>query len=130
MRRHDLLALVSLISLVLLSIHVADDYVQGFDKHVVDNPYGILILVLVACGIFLLRERVIGRVILLLGGLFAVAMPIIHLRGHFPPDFAHADGAFRFVWTLYAVGTTGALTVILAARELFRRGSTSVSHPL
>jgi len=121
MRRNDLLAQLSLISLVLLSVHVADDYVQGFDKHVVDNPYGILVLVLVACGIFLLRERVIGRVILLLGGLIAVGMPIIHLRGHFPADFARADGALRFIWTLYAIGTTGALTVILAARELFSR---------
>ena len=123
MRKHDLLALMSLISLVLLSVHVADDYVQGFDKHVVDNPYGVLILVMLASGIFLLRERVIGRVILLLLGLFAVGMPIIHLNGHYPPDFAHADGAFRFVWTLYAIGTTGALTVILAVRELFSRSA-------
>jgi hypothetical protein len=121
MRKNDLLALMSLISLVLLSVHVADDYVQGFDRHVVDNPYGILVFVLWACGIFLLRERVIGQVILLLGGLFAVAMPIIHLNGRFPADFARADGAFRFIWTLYAVGTIGALTVILAARELFSR---------
>ena len=121
MRKNDLLALMSLISLVLLSVHIADDYVQGFDKHVVQNPYGILVLVLWACGIFVFRERVIGRVILLLGGLFAVAMPIIHLNGHFPADFARADGALRFIWTLYAVGTTGALAVLLAARELFSR---------
>lgn len=119
MRKNDLLALMSLISLVLLSVHVADDYIQGFDKHVVNNPYGILIFVLWGCGIFLFRERVIGQVILLLGGLFAAAMPILHLNGHFPAEFARANGAFRFVWTLYAVGTTGALTVILAARELF-----------
>ncbi len=72
-------------------------------------------------GSSLVRERVIGQVILLLGGLFAVAMPIIHLNGRFPADFARADGAFRFIWTLYAVGTTGALTVIFAARELFNR---------
>lgn len=121
MRKNDLLALMSLISLVLLSMHVADDYVQGFDKHPVDNPYGILFFVLVACGIFLFRERVIGRVILLLGGLFAAAMPITHLNGRLPADFARADGAFRFVWTLYALGTTSALAVILAARELFRK---------
>jgi hypothetical protein len=121
MRPNDRLALMSLISLVLLSVHVADDYVQGFDRHVADNPYGILVFVLWACGILLFRERLIGRVILLLGGLAAVAMPILHLNGRIPADFARADGAFRFVWTLYALGTTGALTVILAARELFSR---------
>jgi hypothetical protein len=121
MRKNDLLALMSLISLVLLSVHVADDYIQGFDRHVVDNPYGILIFVLWGCGIFFFRERVIGHVILLFGGLVAVAMPILHLNGRFPADFARADGAFRFIWTLYAIGTTGALAVILAARELFGR---------
>src|SRR5579864_6510902 len=121
MRKNDLLALMSLISLVLLSVHVADDYVQGFDRHVVDTPYGILVFVLWACGIFLLRERLIGQVILLCGGLVALAMPVLHLNGRFPADFARADGAWRFVWTLYAVGTIGALTVILAARELFSR---------
>jgi hypothetical protein len=121
MSKPDLLAAMSVTSLVLLSVHVTDDYIQGFDKHVVNNPYGILFFVVVGCGIFLFRERVIGQVILLLGGVVAIAMPIMHLNGHFPADFARAHGAFRFIWTLYAIGTIGALTVILAARELFTR---------
>lgn len=118
MKRNDLLAQMSLISLVLVSLHFPDDYVHGFDKHVVANPYPILIFVVWACGLLLLRERLIGRIILLLGGIVAIAMPVIHLNGHFPPEFATSDGAYRFVWTLYAVGTTGSLTVILALREL------------
>ena len=123
MKTNDLLAQMSLISLVLVSIHIPDDYVHGLDTHVLDNPYGVLILVLWAVGLFLLRERLVGCIILLLGGLVAVAMPIIHLNGHYPPNFATSDGAFRFVWTLYAVGTTGSLTVILALREILRRRS-------
>lgn len=121
MKKNDLLAQMSLISLVLVLIHLPDDYVHGLDKHVVDTPYPILIFVVWAIGLLLLRERMIGRIILLLGGLAAIGMPIIHLRGHFPPDFAASDGAFRFIVTLYAVGTTGALTIILALRELFWR---------
>jgi hypothetical protein len=105
MKRNDLLAVLSLISLLLVSIHLPDDYVHGFDKHVVNNPYAILIFVVWACGLLLFRERLIGRIILLLGGIVALAMPIIHLNGHFSPDFATSDGAFRFVWTLYALGT-------------------------
>jgi len=129
MKKNDPLALLSLISLLLVSIHVPDDYVHGFDKGVVNNPYGILILVVWACGLLLFRERLIGRIILLLGGLIAVAMTVMHLNGHYPPDFAMSDGAFRFVWTLYAVGTTGALTVILALRELFGRRASPPSGP-
>lgn len=129
MKRNDLLAQMSLISLLLVSIHVPDDYVHGFDKHVVDNPYAILIFVAWGCGLLLLRERLLGRIILLLGGVIAVAMPIMHLNGHYPPDFAASDGAFRFIWTLYALGTTGSLTVILAMRELLGRRSSHGSRP-
>ena len=128
MKTNDLLAQMSLISLVLVSVHVSDDYMHGLDKHVVDNPYGILVFVVWACGLLFFRERLVGRIILLLGGLVAVAMPIIHLNGRYPSDFAASDGAFRFVWTLYASGTTGSLTVILALRELFSRRS-SPSRP-
>ncbi len=123
MKKNDLLALLSLIALVLVSIHLPDDYVHGFDKHVVDNPYPILIFVVWGCGLLLFRERLVGRIILLLGGVVAMAMPVIHLNGHFRPEFATSDGAFRFVWTLYALGTTGVLIVILALRELFSRPS-------
>ncbi|HKV52802.1 MAG TPA: hypothetical protein VJO52_16525 [Gemmatimonadaceae bacterium] len=133
MKRNDLLAQLSLISLLLLSLHLPDDYVHGFDKHVVDNPYPILIFVVWACGLLLLRERLLGRIILLLGGVAAVAMPIIHLNGHIPPEFAASDGAFRFVWTLYALGTLGTLTIIVALRELFggrqARGGSPAGDP-
>lgn len=118
MKRNDLLAQMSLISLVLVMVHMPDDYVHGLDLHVVGSPYPILIFVVWACGLFLFRDRMIGRIILLLGGIAAIGMPIIHLNGHFPPGFATSDGAFRFVLTLYAVGTTGALTIIFALREL------------
>lgn len=129
MKRNDLLAQMSLISLVLVLLHLPDDYVHGFDKHVVANPYAILIFVVWGCGLLLLRERLIGRIILLLGGVVAVAMPVMHLNGHFPPDFAASNGAYRFICILYAVGTTGALTVILALRELFGRRSSAGSQP-
>lgn len=121
MKRNDLLAQMSLISLVLVMVHMPDDYVHGLDLHVVSSPYPILIFVVWACGLFLFRDRMIGRIILLLGGIASIGMPIIHLNGHIPPGFATSDGAFRFVLTLYAVGTTGALTIILALRELLGR---------
>jgi len=117
-KKNDLLALLSLIALILLSIHLPDDYVHGFDKHVVDSPYPILIFVVWACGLLFARERLVGRIILLLGGLVAIGMPVLHLNGHFRPEFATSDGALRFLWILYALGTTGALIVILALKEL------------
>jgi len=128
MKKNDLLALLSLIALILLSIHLPDDYVHGFDKHVVDSPYPILIFVVWAGGLLLARERLIGRIILLLGGLVAIGMPVLHLNGHFRPEFATSHGALLFLWILYALGTTGALIVILALKELVSRSPSPPSR--
>lgn len=128
MKIKDPLGKLSLAALVLIAAHLADDYVHGFDRHVLDNPYGLLALVVWACGLFVLRERMIGRIILLIGGLLAVVAAAIHLRGGYPPSFAASDGAFRFIWTLYALGTTGAVAAILAAVELFGRRRETSPH--
>lgn len=119
MKQKDLLTVLSLIAIVLTSMHVADDYVHGFDLHVVDNPYAILIFVGWSSGVLLLRDRLVGRVIMLLGGVIAIAMPVIHLNGRgYGVEFLRADGALRFIWTLYLLGTIGALILIGAVHEM------------
>ncbi len=124
MKQKDLLTVLSLIAIVLTTMHVADDYVHGFDLHVVDNPYGILIFVVWSAGVLLLRDRLIGRVVVLLGGLVAIAMPILHLDGRgYGEQFLKTDGALRFIWTLYLLGTIGAVIVIGAVREMVSQRS-------
>ena len=119
MKQKDLLTVLSLIAIVLTTMHVADDYVHGFDLHVVDNPYGIVIFVVWSSGVLLLRDRLVGRVIVLLGGVIAIGMPIIHLHGRgYGAEFLKVDGALRFIWTLYLLGTIGALIIIGAVREM------------
>jgi hypothetical protein len=125
MKRRDILSALSIITLILLAMHIADDYVHGIDKKVLDQPYGVLIFVVWGIALVFLRDNVVGRAVLLLGGLAGVAMPIIHMKGRFPADFAQSNGAFRFVWTLYIIGMTGMLTMLLAAEELVRRPAVS-----
>ena len=71
-----------------------------------------------------LAERRSGYVIMLLGGLFAAAMPVLHMRGTGYAAIATSAGGFFFVWTLWALGGLGGLTFILSARGLWslRRG--------
>ncbi len=119
MKQKDMLTVLSLIAIVLLTMHVADDYVHGFDVHVVANPYAILIFVVWSSGVLLLRDRLVGRVIMLLGGVFAIAMPIIHLNGRgYGEAFLKTDGALRFIWTLYLLGTIGAVIIIGVVGEM------------
>jgi hypothetical protein len=61
---------------------------------------------------------------MLLVGLFAAAMPVMHMRGAHYGEIAKSAGGFFFVWTLWALGGLGGFTCILSARGLWslRRG--------
>lgn len=120
LKHNAILIATSLLSILLLSMHVTDDIVRGFDKWGFDKLTFVAILVVWLYGTLLLAERRSGRIIMLLGGLLAALMPAIHMRG--TGAFVKSSGAFFFIWTLFALGTTGTLSVILAARAL-RRGT-------
>ena len=129
MKHKELLTVLSVFAIILAAMHIADDYVHGFDRSVVNNPYAMLILAVWASGVLLLRDRLIGRIVLLLGGLVAIAIPIIHLNGRgYGDEFLKTDGALRFIWTLYMLGTIGAVIVIGAIREMVGARSRPVNE--
>jgi len=118
-----LLTITSLLSILLMSLHITDDIVRGLSPARSDNIGAVAIFVVWLLGTLPLAERVPGYIIMLLGGLFAAAMPVLHMRGARYPSIATSDGGFFFVWTLIAVGVTGTFAVILAARALWLRRS-------
>ena len=124
MKRNVSLTIASLLSLLLLTIHIADDIVRGMSGAGLENMFGILIFVTWLYGAVALAERRSGYVIMLLGGLFAAAMPVIHMDGEGAGDIARSSGGFFFIWNLLAVGTLGAFAVILSARGLWNMRST------
>src|SRR2546429_4330177 len=67
---------------------------------------------------------------MLLVGLFAAGMPVIHMRGAHYGEIAKSTGGFFFVWTLWALGGLGGFTFILSARGLWslRRGQPRKSN--
>ena len=77
------------------------------------------ILLVMACGTFLLAERRSGHIIMLLGGLAALAIPIIHRNNGFTAAVAQSPGGLFFIWTLMALGVTGGLVVILSVWGLW-----------
>ena len=118
MKNNVVLIVTSLLSILLFSIHMTDDIVRGYDKWGFDKLSFVLILTVWLYGTLVLSERRAGHVIMILGGLLAALMPAIHMRG--TGSFVKTSGAFFFIWTLFALGATGALSVILAARGLWR----------
>jgi hypothetical protein len=117
MKPSVMLAVTSLISILLLSLHIAEDIVLGFSGGGLENLVGIAILVVYLCGTLLLSDRRTGLVIILLGSLIAAAIPVIHMTGA-GVGVKRSAGAFFFVWTLYALGVTGTFGVILSVRAL------------
>src|SRR5215813_14580543 len=123
MKENVMLTIASLLSILLLTLHITDDIVRGISKAESSN-IALAVLVVFLYGTLVLSERRSGHVIMLLVGLFAVAMPVMHMRGAHYGEIATSAGGFFFVWTLWALGGLGGLTVVLSARGLWslRRG--------
>ncbi|HYD52863.1 MAG TPA: hypothetical protein VEA99_09560 [Gemmatimonadaceae bacterium] len=113
--KHDAaLTVASLLSLLLLSFHLTHDVIHQAEG-AVTYPIPILVFVLWLYATLALSGRVWGYVIMLLGGLFAAGMIVIHSKG----IVVGKSGGFFFIWTLFALSTTGWVTMILSARGLW-----------
>jgi hypothetical protein len=116
MSRERLLTIISLLSILLLSLHFVDDIVRRISPPGADNLGAVVILLVWLYGTLMLSGRRVGYVIMLLGGVFAVAMPVVHMTGKSYPEIAVSAGGFFFVWSLVILGVLGSFSVILAAR--------------
>jgi hypothetical protein len=106
MKHNTMLTVASLFSILFLTLHITDDIVRGISKAESSNT-ALLILTVFLYGTLVLPERRSGHVIMLLIGLFAAAMPVIHMRGAHYGEIAKSPGGFFFVWTLWALGGLG-----------------------
>ena len=118
MKRIELLSVTSIVSVLLLALHISQDIVFGFDRAGLNHLLGVAILLVVVCGAVPLRDRLAGIVIMLFGGLMAAGMLPLHMRNGMRPEFLEKNGALLFIWTLYVLGVTGAFSVILAFQAL------------
>ena len=121
MKQDHLLSVTSLLSVLLLALHISQDIVFGFDRAGLNHLVGVAILLVIACGAVLLRERLLGKVIMLLGGVMAAGMLPLHMRNGLRPEFLEKSGALLFIWNLYVLGVTGAFSAILAVQTLRAR---------
>lgn len=98
MRSNTLLIVTSLISILLMSLHIAEDIVLGFSGGGLANMFAIAILAVYLCGALLWSDRRVGLIIILVGSLLALVMPVLHMMGA-GVGVRRSAGAFFFVWT-------------------------------
>jgi hypothetical protein len=123
MKHSVMLTIASLLSVLFLTFHLADDIVRGFEKGGLSNLVGgVLISVVWLYGTTVLAERRSGYIIMFVGSLLSLGVPVIHMKGKgvgVTSSIGHSSGHFFFVWTLIAIGVTGLFSVILSARGLW-----------
>ena len=123
MKPNVMLTIASLLSVLFLTFHLADDIVRGFEPGGLSNLVGgVLISVVWLYGILVLAERRSGYIIMLLGSLLSLLVPYIHMSGKgvgVTSRIGNTSGHFFFVWTLIAIGVLGLFAAILAARGLW-----------
>ncbi len=118
MKHNTTLTVASVLALLFLTLHITDDIVRGISQAESSNT-ALVVLAVLLYGTLVLHERRSGHAIMLLIGLLAAAMPVMHMRGAHYGEIAKSPGGFFFVWTLWALGGLGGFTMMLSARGLW-----------
>ena len=113
MKRNVVLVVASLLSLLLMIVHLTQDTILQAEGSMT-YPVPVVILAVWLYATLVASDRTWGHIVMLLGGLVSVGMIVIHAKG----IVVSQSGGFFFVWTQFALSTTGWLTILLAARGL------------
>lgn len=124
MKQNVALTVASLLSILFVTFHTADDIVRGMEPGTLFDLIVVPILVLWLYGTLALAGKRSGYIIILLGSLLGLLVPIIHMQGKgvgVGSRIANTSGSFFFVWTLIALGVTALFSVVLSARGLWKQ---------
>ena len=127
MKHNVTLTITSLLSILLFSLHWADEVARGIEPGTVSGFGGLLILAVWLCAALVLAGRRSGMLLMLLGSILASGVPVLHMQGAGLVGgriAANSSGALFWVWTNIALGASGMLSFVLSARGLWnmRRG--------
>ena len=113
-----LLTGTTLLTALFLTLHVADDIARGMDTIGLHSLTAILVLGLWLYGTLVLSGRWPGYILQLLLSILGLAVVIIHLKGAHMGQIAVSSGGVLFVWTLFVIGTTSFMSMLLCLHGL------------
>ena len=116
------LTIMSLILIILVMAHLAQDIAYGYEPGNFNNLLAVPIAVVWLYGTLMLAGRRSGYIIVLLFSLFSLVVPLVHSQGKgfgLASRMAYAGGHFFFVFSLLAIGVLGIFSVILCVRGLW-----------
>jgi hypothetical protein len=122
MKNSQMVTITSLLLVLLLTLHLTDDIVRGYEVGGLTNLIAVPIVVVWLYAALVLAGRRSGYVINLVLSLFSMAVPLIHMKGKgvgLASRIAGSSGAFFFVWTLLAIAVIAVFSVVLSVRGLW-----------
>ena len=126
MKQAITLTITSLLSILLFSLHWADEVARGLEPGTLSAVGGLLILAVWLSATLVFADRRLGLVLILIGSILASGVPVLHMmgRGLVAGRYANTSAMFFWVWTNLALGASGMLSLVLSARALWslRRG--------
>ena len=135
MKQTAMLTTASLLTILLLTFHLAGDIVFKMAPAGLVNLLAVFIFVVQLYGTLVLGGRRAGHIIIFLASVLGLVVPVVHMKGThgmIGGDIGNSSQAFFFVWVLLALGITATFSIILSARALFslpwgrsRRASTA-----
>lgn len=125
MKTNVILTVTSLLTILFITFHVADDIARGMEPGGLSDLLALVpVLVVFLFGTLVLAGRRSGYIIIFLGSLLGAVVPVIHMKGNGVGAIAKTSGGFFFVFTLLALGVTSVFSLVLSVRGLWglRRG--------
>ena len=121
MKKDLILISVSVLSVALMTIHLASDIVLGLESGGPLNLIVFPVLTVWLYGTLMLAGKRSGYIITLLGAFLGLLMPIIHMKGNgISARVIESSTGFLFVWTLLALGVTSFFAATLSVIELWK----------
>ena len=121
MKQTTMLTTASLLTILLMTIHMTGDILFRMSPAGLVNLLVVFILVVQLYGTLVLAGRRVGYIIIFFGSALGLLVPVIHMkgtRGVLGGDIGTSGQAFLFVWTLLALALTATFSIILSARAL------------
>ena len=121
MKQTAMLATASLLTILLMTIHMTGDILFRMAPAGLVNLLVVFIFVVQLYGTLVLAGRRPGYIIIFFGSALGLLIPVVHMkgtRGLLGGDIGNSGQAFLFVWTLLALGITATFSMILSVRAL------------
>ena len=122
MKDNITLTITALLTILLMTFHIAEDIVRGFEPGGLKNIQTILTFFIFFYGTVALAGRRSGYIIILLGSLLGCLVSIAHMLGAglVGGRIANSGGKLFWVWTVLALGITALFSVVRSARALWK----------